>query len=171
MQNYSDLGHFKRKIVQINITFEQKLWFSKFKGLNWLKFYQSTNYGYKSVRFKKTIQDFWGQKTFFPVSFFRKLIVHRFLCLKLFCSSKIVDFRAYFAKFSAAQAFLTFGLPHFYNLAPPLFLTLAAGLDMVFNLYVFSNETSNDCLVKKLLGIEYKNTFFLLYLLSYDFSN
>ena len=61
---------------------------------------------------------FWGQKIFFPVSFFRKLIVHRFLCLKLFCSSKIVDFRAYFVKISVAQAFFTFGLPHFYNLIP-----------------------------------------------------
>ena len=60
----------------------------------------------------------WDQKRFFPVSFFRKLIVHKFLCLKLFCSSKIVDFRAYFVKISVAQAFFTFGLPHFYNLIP-----------------------------------------------------
>ena len=62
----------------------------------------------------------WDQKRFFPVSFFRKLIVHKFLCLKLFCSSKIVDFRAYFVKISVAQAFFTFGLPHFYNLIPLL---------------------------------------------------
>ena len=53
MQNYSDLGHFKRKIMQKSITFEQKLWFSKFKGLNRSEFHQSTNYRYKSVRFLK----------------------------------------------------------------------------------------------------------------------
>ena len=61
----------------------------------------------------------WDQKIFSPVPFFRKLILHRFLCLKLFCSSKIVDFRAYFVKFSAPQTFFPFGFPHFYNLAPP----------------------------------------------------
>ena len=32
MQNYFDLGHFKLKIMQKSITFEQKLRFSKFKG-------------------------------------------------------------------------------------------------------------------------------------------
>jgi len=44
------------------------------------------------------------------VSFLRKLIVHRFLCLKLFCSSKIVDFRDYFVKFVAMQPFFPLGL-------------------------------------------------------------
>ena len=49
---------------------------------------------------------FWGQEIFFPLAFFGKLIVHKILCLKLFCSSKTADFRAIFAKFSAAHAFL-----------------------------------------------------------------
>ena len=53
MQNFSDLGHFKQKILQKSITFEPKLWFSKFKGLNRSEFHQSTNYRYKSVRFLK----------------------------------------------------------------------------------------------------------------------
>ena len=53
---------------------------------------------------------FWRQRIFFSVSFFRKLIIHRFLFLKLFCSSKIVNFRAFFVKFSAAQTF--FELSH-----------------------------------------------------------
>ena len=64
---------------------------------------------------------FWGQIKFLSVSFFRKLIVHENLYLKLFCSSKIVDFRALFAKFSAPQAYFTWVLPHIWNLAPPFF--------------------------------------------------
>ena len=57
---------------------------------------------------------------FLSVSFFRKLIVHENLYLKLFCSSKIVDFRALFAKFSAPQAYFTWVVPHIWNLAPPI---------------------------------------------------
>ena len=56
---------------------------------------------------------FFGDRSnFLSVSFSWKLIVHENLYLKLFCSSKIVDFRAIFAKLSAAQAYLTLVLPH-----------------------------------------------------------
>ena len=62
---------------------------------------------------------FWKQKAFLSVSFFRKLIVHENLYLKLFCSSKIVDFRAIFVKNSAAQAYFSLLIPNIQNLAPP----------------------------------------------------
>ena len=69
---------------------------------------------------------FWRQKTFLFVSIFRKLIVHENLYLKLFCSSKIVDFRAVFSKFSAVQPYFLSLLPHIYDLAP-LFSNASCG--------------------------------------------
>ena len=43
---------------------------------------------------------FWRQKRFLSVSFVRKLIVHEYLNLKLFGSSKMVDYSVIFATFS-----------------------------------------------------------------------
>ena len=60
-------------------------------------------------------------KTFLYVSLFRKLIIHENLSLKLFCSSKIVDFRVVFSKISAAQPYFLVLLPHIYDLSPPIF--------------------------------------------------
>ena len=44
MQNSSDLGHFKLKMPQKCITFEPKLRFTKFKGLNRSEFHQKLEF-------------------------------------------------------------------------------------------------------------------------------
>ena len=61
---------------------------------------------------------FWGQKRFYPVSLFWKLIKLELLYLKVFCSSKIVDFTPIFLKISAAQALKN---PLFPGSPPPPF--------------------------------------------------
>ena len=40
----SDLGHFRLKMTQKCITFEQKLRFTKFKALNWSEFHQKLEF-------------------------------------------------------------------------------------------------------------------------------
>ena len=59
---------------------------------------------------------------------YQKLIKHKFLCLKFFCSSKIVDSRAFFAKCIAEQAFIFFILNYHLYKSCPLFRMLATGL-------------------------------------------
>ena len=72
-------------------------------------------------------------KTFLFVSFFRKLIVHENLYFKLFCSSKIVNFKAVFAKFIAVQGIFHLVDSTCIKSPPPIFQMLATGLSQQFN--------------------------------------
>ena len=94
---------------------------------------------------------FWRQKTFLSVSFFRKLIVHENLYLKLFCSSKIVDFRAIFAKNSAVQPYF-FHYFHIFMISPPLFTNASCGPGCCIKL---TYNERNSCTVMSIIFYVY----------------
>ena len=121
MQNSSDLDHFKLKMPQKCITFEPKLRFTKFKGLNRSEFHQKLEFSSTFSIFAKK----GGRSppppppTCRPGQRHGLISVHNVSLSKLFALSRKESLRKVWL-----DPYLTFGLTGIWNQIKPLLLLL-----------------------------------------------